>query len=262
MEVRLWARRPEAVAEAASLGIAQLATQSIDAAVSGADIVVLCVPVGVMPDLVRQMLPFLSPDALVTDVGSVKGPVCAALSPLLRGRAHFVGSHPMAGSEKAGLAAARENLFQGSVCILTPEDGDTSEDSIRRASDFWMRLGCEVRSLPADLHDQICALISHMPHLTAAALVQTVESTCPDAFSFCGSGFRDSTRIAAGLPVMWSEILLSNRGAVASALRGLISVLEQAAAQLERGGPAAEAPLLELLESAKARRDRLPSGKS
>ncbi len=256
-EVRLWARRPEAVEEAQQLGVAHLATTDLSEAVSGADTVLLCVPVGAMEALVQKMLPSLAVDALVTDVGSVKEPVCRVLSPLLQGRAHFIGSHPMAGSEKAGLAAARANLFEGAVCILTPESGVTSEETVGRATSLWQRLGGMVRSLPASVHDQICAMISHMPHLAAAALVRTVDSTCPEAFAFCGPGFRDTTRIAGGLPEMWTEILLSNRQAVAGGVRALISVLEQAAVQLERGDETAETSVRQLLESAKIRRDRL-----
>ncbi len=261
-EVRLWARRPEAVLEARSMGIAHLATHHVHEAVAGADTVVLCVPVGAMHALVQQMLPDLSPDALVTDVGSVKEAVCSALAPVLQGKAHFIGSHPMAGSEKAGITAARADLFQGAVCILTPEPGVTDSPTQERAAELWRRLGCVVRTLSPSVHDRVCALISHLPHLTAAALVQAVESTCPEAFAFCGAGFRDSTRIASGLPDMWTEILLSNRAQVAAGVRGLIASLEQAALHLESGGEAGEAYLRELLATAKGRRDSLQRGGS
>lgn len=256
VEVRLWARRPEAVEEARAARIAHLATDSLAEAVSGADTVLLCVPVGAMESLVRQALPALSPDALVTDVGSVKEPVCRVLAPLLEGKALFVGSHPMAGSEKAGLSAAKADLFQNAVCIVTPEEGRTPLLAQERAVAFWNALGGRVKSLPPQVHDQVCALISHLPHVTAAALVHVVEAACPEAFGFCGAGFRDSTRVAGGLPAMWTEILASNRQAVAAGLRGLISVLEQTAVQLEQGS-AGEAGLHSFLASAKARRDTL-----
>lgn len=257
LEVRLWARRTEAVAQARAMEVAHLATSSLTEAVEGADTVLLCVPVGAMEELVRQMLPDLAPDALVTDVGSVKETVCRALTPLLRGHAHFVGSHPMAGSEKAGIEAARPDLFNGAVCILTPEPGLTTPVAIERATALWERLGCRIRSLAPVVHDQICALISHLPHLSAAALVNTVGEVCPDAFAFCGTGFRDSTRIASGLPAMWTEILLSNRKAVGESLRRFISVLEQAADQLERGDTGAAHGVYHFLETAKTRRDSL-----
>jgi prephenate dehydrogenase len=257
VRVHLWARREEAVREAQSLEVADHVTSSLGEAVQGADTVLLCVPVGAMPAIVRQILPVLSPDALVTDVGSVKEVVCRELGPMLQGRAHFIGSHPMAGSEKAGISAARADLFQAAVCILTPEEGRTPPEVLRRATVFWERLGCRVRTLAPGAHDQICAIISHLPHLSAAALVNVVESVCPEAFGFCGSGFRDSTRIAAGLPSMWTEILLSNRTAVAESLRQFIAILEHTAAQLEKGDAPAEAALHGFLAAAKTRRENL-----
>ena len=260
VSVRLWARRTEALEEARALGVADLVTGSVEDAVVGADTVVLCVPVGAMEGVLRQALPKLSPHALVTDVGSVKRSVCEALAPLLADRALFVGSHPMAGSEKAGISAARADLFVNAVCILTPEPGRTDPVAIERAEAFWTRLGCRVRSLAPQKHDEVCALISHLPHLTAAALVHTVAVACPEALGFCGPGFRDSTRIASGLPAMWTEILSSNRGAVAVSLRNLIAILEPLAAHLEGGGPDAESVIHEFLASAKERRDGLPSG--
>ena len=257
VRVRLWARRADAVAQAKALEVADLVTSSLSEAVAEADVVILCVPVGAMTELVHQILPVLSPDALITDVGSVKEVVCRDLGPMLRGRAHFIGSHPMAGSEKAGISAARADLFQSAVCILTPEDGITSAVAIQRATAFWERLGCRVRALAPTVHDQICAMISHLPHLSAAALVNTVEAVCPEAFGFCGTGFRDSTRIAAGLPTMWTEILLSNRMAVAESLRRFISILETTADQLERADSRAEHEIHHFLDTAKTRRESL-----
>lgn len=258
VRVNLWARRADAVEEAKALDVADLVTTSLEEAVSDADTVLLCVPVGAMAGIVSQILPKLSPDALVTDVGSVKGLVCRSLGPALKGRAHFIGSHPMAGSEKAGIGAARADLFQSAVCIITPEAGDTSTVAIQRATALWERLGCTVRVLTPSVHDQICALISHLPHLSAAALVNTVEALCPEAFGFCGTGFRDSTRIAGGLPAMWTEILLSNRTAVAESLRRFISILESAAEQLERADSSAEEEMFRFLNTAKTRRESLP----
>lgn len=257
VRVSLWARRADAVEEAKMLDVADLVTTSLEEAVHGADTVLLCVPVGAMPGIVNQILPVLSPDALITDVGSVKGEVCKSLGPALKGRAHFIGSHPMAGSEKAGIGAARADLFQSAVCIITPETGDTSAVAIQRATALWELLGCRVRVLTPLAHDQICAMISHLPHLSAAALVNTVEALCPEAFGFCGTGFRDSTRIAGGLPAMWTEILLSNRTAVAESLRRFISVLENAAEQLERSDPSAEEEIFRFLNTAKTRRESL-----
>jgi prephenate dehydrogenase len=260
VEVRLWARRSAAVDEARALKIANLATDNAEEAVTGADIVVVCVPIGAMAEVLKAALPGISPSALVTDVGSVKKPVCDILAPLLTDRALFVGSHPMAGSEKAGISAARPDLFIHSVCIVTPESGRTPPVAIERAQDFWSRLGCRVRSLPPQVHDEVCSLISHLPHLVAAALVQNVEAILPEAFGFCGTGFRDTTRIASGLPEMWTEILGSNRAAVAANLRSLIGILQPLAAHLERGGTDAEKAIRDFLTSGKKLRDGLSPG--
>lgn len=257
VRVSLWARRIAAVEEARAMGVADVVTVQVAEAVEGADTVVLCVPVGAMEEVLRAALPKIAPDALVTDVGSVKKTVCDVLAPLLSGRALFVGSHPMAGSEKAGLSAARPDLFLNSVCILTPEPGVTDAGAISRAEDLWTRLGCRMRSLSPQTHDEVCAFISHLPHLTAAALVQAVQTMRPEALGFCGSGFRDSTRVASGLPSMWAEILSANRAAVATSIRGLIAALEPLAGLLEEGGADLEPLLLGFLASAKEHRDGL-----
>jgi len=260
VEVRLWARRAEAVEQARALDIAALVDNDLSKVVSGADTVLLCVPVGAMEGLVKEMLPHLASDALVTDVGSVKVPVCQSLAPLLKNRALFVGSHPMAGSEKAGLAAARADLFQNATCILTPEEGVTDPLAVELAGIFWERLGCRLRTLTPPVHDEVCALISHLPHLTAAALVNTVTSTLPEAFEFCGPGFRDTTRVAAGLPAMWSEILCSNRRAISKNLQALIHILQTVANQLETDTPDSGTQLENFLAEAKQKRDLLQRG--
>lgn len=212
--VSVWGRRPEAVREVLDRGLAAEASIDAKSVVSGADLVILCTPLGAMADLCRDFLPALSPSALVTDVASVKGPVDRELAPLLKGKARWIGSHPMAGSEKAGLGAASATLFQKACCIVTPEPS-TAPEITAAVRDFWIALGSRVVELsPAD-HDRLVAQISHLPHLLAALLVQAVD---PKALPLAGAGFRDTTRIAAGPAPMWTEILLNNREAL---LRGL-----------------------------------------
>ena len=253
VEVRLWARRSEAVREAREMSVAALVSDNLEEVVKHADTVVLCMPVGAMPAVVAQLLPFLEPDALVTDVGSVKLAVERALSPILQNRALFVGSHPMAGSEKAGLIHARADLFNAATCIVTPQEGVTSPEAVSRATEFWESLGGRVRLLSPRQHDAVCALISHVPHLTAAALVNAVNAQLPLAFDFFGPGFRDTTRVASGLPEMWTEILIENRAEVLSGLRALSTQLENAARILEETAPADSIASL----SAAPRRDEL-----
>jgi prephenate dehydrogenase len=270
VEVRLWARRPEAVREAREMSVAALASDNLEEVVQHADTVVLCMPIGAMPAVVSQMLPFLEPDALVTDVGSVKLAVEHALSPLLKNRALFVGSHPMAGSEKAGLIHARADLFNAATCIVTPQEGVTSPEAVARATEFWAALGGRVRLLSPRQHDAVCALISHVPHLTAAALVNAVNAQLPLALDFFGPGFRDTTRVASGLPEMWTEILSENRAEVLNGLRALSAQLDNVARILEGTAPADSQASLRgssghdalntFLSAAKACRDNLRGG--
>jgi prephenate dehydrogenase len=233
VEVAMWARRAEAVEEARNLSVADVVSERLEDVVKDADTVVFCMPVGAMGAVASKMLPFLKSEALVTDVGSVKQIVTQTLAPILRGRALFVGSHPMAGSEKAGLVHARADLFCAATCIVTPEPGETSSKAVSLASEFWESLGSRVRLLSPARHDEVCALISHVPHLTAAALVNAVDGQLPLAFEFFGPGFRDTTRVAGGLPQMWTEILTENRVEVLKGVRALISQLEVAAQALE-----------------------------
>lgn len=255
--VTVWARRAESVLEVERRGCADAATSDLGVAVAGADTVVFATPVGVMGELARQIAPALKPGGLVTDVGSVKATVVAELAPILAGRARFVGAHPMAGSEQNGITAARADLFEGAVCILTP-DATTPPDAVADATAFWQSVGCTMRTLGPAEHDQIVAWISHMPHLLAAALVQSVAEQQPSAFDFCGPGFRDSTRIASGPPRMWTEILGENRDAVRTAIDGLIEKLRALSTLLGNAPTTERDPLIhQLLNQAKAQRDRL-----
>jgi cyclohexadieny/prephenate dehydrogenase len=256
-EVAIWARREEAVAAVQAQGCADEASTDLAKVVTGADTVVFATPIGVMPDLARKIVRSLSEGALVTDVGSVKAPVCEQLSEILGGSpGRFVGSHPMAGSEQTGLEAAREDLFEGAVCIVTP-DQRTAPAAVKQATALWEAVGGQVRVLAPDEHDEIVATISHLPHLLAAVLVNTVNDTCPAAFDFCGPGFRDTTRIAAGPPQMWTEILGENRAAVGNALDALIEKLRAASKVLASGSSERDQPMNQLLTQAKAQRDRL-----
>ena len=255
-EVSVWARRPEALEDVRRGGIDNVTTE-LRHAVADADQIVLATPVGTMPDLVRQIAPHLKRGALIMDVGSVKAPVVAELTPLLAERGCFVGSHPMAGSEQTGFSAARADLFDGAVCIVTPLN-DTPADRVEAAASFWRGVGCSVQILSPDEHDRVVAWISHLPHLLAAALVDAVAQNQPAAFDFCGPGFRDTTRVASGSPSMWTEILGQNREAVRTCVDGLIEKLRVLSTLLS-SAPTEERDSLmnNLLTQAKAQRDRL-----
>ena len=251
--VTLWARRPEAVADVIVAGCADAATADLAAAVKDADLVVLCVPVGAMPGLAAALAPAIRSDCVVTDVGSVKGPVVAELRPIFRGR-RFVGSHPMAGSEHTGLAAARADLFDGTTCIVTPEP-DTDAAALDAVRDFWKSIGCRVIDLPAAEHDECVALVSHLPHLLAATLMNTVAQKNEHAFRVVGPGFRDTTRVAAGPPAMWREILRENSAAVLPAIDALIAKLSDFRQTLALAGDGKE--IHDILATARATRNRI-----
>ena len=221
--VALWARREAAAEEILALGCADVASTDLGTVLDGADLVVLCVPVGAMPSLARAVAPFLRAGALVTDVGSVKSAVVAELGSIFP---RFVGSHPMAGSEHTGMKAASAALFEKTTCIVTPTAA-TDAAALTEVSTFWQSLGCRVIALPAEEHDECVALISHLPHLVAANLVNTVAAKNAHAFEVVGPGFRDSTRVSSGPPAMWVEILRENADAVGSALDALIAKLTE-----------------------------------
>jgi len=256
-QVAIWARREEALAAVRTQGCADHASTDLVKVVAGADTVVFATPIGVMPALAEQIAPHLAEGALVTDVGSVKAPVCRQLSAIFAdGPGRFVGSHPMAGSEQTGLEAARGDLFDGAVCIVTPE-AESVPAAVKQATALWEAVGGQVRILQPDEHDAIAATISHLPHLLAAVLVNTVSETRPAAFDFCGPGFRDMTRIASGPPQMWTEILGENRLAVVDALDALIEKLRAASKVLASGSSERDLSMNQLLNQAKAQRDRL-----
>jgi prephenate dehydrogenase len=254
--VSLWARRDEAVRELHDLQFADEASTDLPAIVAGADLVIFCVPVGAMKDLAERAVSALKPNALVTDVGSVKSSVVSALEPVFAGRGRFVGSHPMAGSEQTGLRAARADLFESAACMVTPtEFSDPS--AVAEVAAFWRDVGCRVSQIAPEAHDELVAAISHLPHLAAAALVNAVAEQCPDAFEMAGPGFRDTTRVAGGSPEMWTEIFSTNRVAVRKSAEAMIAKLEQFIRLLDRQTPDSDKLMNDFLTQAKAQRDSL-----
>jgi prephenate dehydrogenase len=249
--IAMWARRSSVIAEVSARGIADELSTDLRPIVADADVVVFCVPIGAMPALAREIVAHVSPSALVTDVGSVKAPIVAELSAIFCEHGRFIGSHPMAGSDQTGHAAASADLFDGRVCILTP-DATTAPDTITDATAFWQSLGATVRTLSPREHDEIVALVSHLPHLLAATLMNTIAAKNPAAFEFHGPGFFDHTRVAAGAPAMWTEILRTNREAVRAGAEAMIEKLREITTLLDR-----EATMNEFLTQAKALRDRL-----
>ena len=250
--VHIWARRESAVAEVERLGIADRASTDPAAVLEGATIAVLATPIGAMSAIAEAIMASARSDHLVvTDVGSVKARVVQGLGRRLREAGiDFVGSHPMAGSERTGIAASRSDLFQGAVCIVTPEPS-TPESALARVTDFWKLLGCAVWQMAPDEHDAVVGKVSHVPHIAAAALTLASLQGEPGILKFAGPGFRDSTRIAGGDPDMWAEILLGNREALDEPLRHLADRISQVIEFLKQRDQAA---LREFLRSARSLR--------
>ena len=192
------------------------------AAVEGADLVVLCTPIGTYADLAEAMAPHLKQGAIVTDVGSVKQSVIRDIGPHVPEGVHFVPGHPIAGSERSGPEAGFAELFQGRWCILTPPPG-TDEDAVERLAELWRRCGSMVDIMDARHHDEVLAITSHLPHLIAYTIVNTASdvegSTRAEVAKYSAGGFRDFTRIAGSDPIMWRDIFLNNRDAVLEMLQ-------------------------------------------
>jgi len=207
-------RHPEKLQKAGQAGIIDSGSTDLKTAVEDADLIVLCVPVSSLAARVREMLPWVQPGCLVTDVGSVKHPVVQELDALMPDGIHYVGSHPIAGGEKSGWQAAHKDLYQGARCIVTPTD-KTHAPALQQIMEFWQRLDMQVETLPAEEHDYIYGVVSHLPHVVAFALMNTVAEgkteNHGEILSMCGAGLRDITRIASSHPAMWRDICMQNK---------------------------------------------------
>jgi prephenate dehydrogenase len=225
------------------------------AALRGAELVVLAAPVRANEELLAECWPALPAECVVTDVGSTKRSIMTLarrLSATLP-RA-FVGSHPMAGSERTGYGAARADLFAGATVVVTPPDRDVG-GATKRVTAFWEALGAaRVVFLDPETHDRAVAAVSHLPHLVACALVAAVEQFDREAFGLAAGGFRDTTRIAAGDPAVWEEIFVSNRDALDEALRAFEAALGELREAIRHGGGER---LRQALAHIKARREML-----
>ncbi len=215
--IAVCARTRATLDKARALGFADSATTDPRACVEGADLIVLCTPLGAYTEIARAIAPELRPGAIVTDVGSAKECVIADVGPHLPEGAHFVPGHPIAGTEYSGPEAGFAELFQGRFCILTPPPGADAA-AIERVAALWRHAGMTVQTMSARHHDRVLAITSHLPHLIAYTIVGTATDLADEAKSevikFSAGGFRDFTRIAASDPVMWRDVFLNNRDAV------------------------------------------------
>lgn len=212
---------PEVCEISRALGFCDDVADTAGAAVTDADLVIFCVPVGAMAAAAEAIADDLPADAIVSDVGSSKGSVLAALSAALPG-ATIIPAHPVAGTERSGPEAGFATLFHGRWCILTPPEG-ADPAAVERVAEFWRRLGAEIEMMDPQHHDRVLAITSHLPHLIAYTIVGTAsdmeEVTRSEVIKYSAGGFRDFTRIAASDPTMWRDVFLSNREAVLDMLQ-------------------------------------------
>ncbi|HUJ44966.1 MAG TPA: prephenate dehydrogenase/arogenate dehydrogenase family protein [Opitutaceae bacterium] len=247
----LWSRRPENRMRLRSQPWCQAVRDTPEEAVRGASVIVLAAPVEKIITLAQAIGPHLGPGTLVTDVGSVKGEITRLCHAAMPAGAHFVGAHPMAGSEKSGWEHATDTLFEGRTCFVTPRP-ETHPGAVEAVVHFWHDLGAEVTTLDPDLHDEIVAHISHLPQVVAANLCHFLARKNPAWRNFAGGGLRDTTRIGAGDPTMWVEILKQNREEVLRALRQFQDELHGFQTALANGD---FAEIRARLEQSKAYRD-------
>jgi cyclohexadieny/prephenate dehydrogenase len=222
----------------AELGLADQVVETNAAAVAGADLVIVCIPVGACGEVAREIGPHLAPGATVSDVGSVKGAVLRDMAPHLPAGVHFIPAHPVAGTEHSGPDAGFAELFVNRWCILTPPAGaDTA--AVEKLAAFWRALGANVETMPADHHDLVLAITSHLPHLIAYTIVGTADElsvvTRSEVLKFSAGGFRDFTRIAASDPTMWRDVFLANKDAVLEMLGTFSEDLSKLTRAIRRG---------------------------
>ncbi len=230
-KVRGTARHRESLDAALAVGAVDVATFDHVEAARGADMVVVATSVSSIPRFCLECAAVAAEGAVITDVGSVKGAIDAAVRPHMPEGRHFIGSHPLAGSEKRGAANAADDLLEGATCIITPAE-ETDADAARRLSEFWQALGMTVFRMSPQQHDSILANVSHLPHLAAAALVEAI----PDrALPFGASGLRDTTRVASGDATLWRDIVEANSEEILAAMKGLEVELDALKGYILRG---------------------------
>jgi len=250
-----YARREETRRRAMEEGVVDEAFADPSEAARVADVAVICVPIWAIADLAKRVAPALKAGAVATDVGSTKSVLLEAVAPAFAESAGaFVGSHPIAGSERTGLEAGDPELYAGRLTVVCAPDGApaAAKEAVAR---LWRAAGAEVREMSPEAHDALLASTSHLPHMVAAALARAVADDRPERKAdFCGTGFKDATRVASGSADMWVDIVDTNRAALEreldrfhEELRGLIGIL--------RSGNGAD--IRRWLEEAAADRDRM-----
>ena len=252
IEVAGVGRRQSSLNDAMRIGAIDTAHMDVAYVVGRSDLVVLATPVCTFEEYLRAIQPLLKPGAMVTDVGSTKAVVCRQAKKIL-GEGVFIGSHPMAGSEKKGPTYARANMLRDATCILTPEAG-TPSALTQRARELWEALGMRVISMTPRQHDRALARVSHLPHVLAGLLMLLPRD---GELGVSASGLRDTTRLASGDVEMWRDILMTNRGSIVAALDAYDKSLRRLRGLVAAGDAKA---IQKFLTAAKNRRDTTIAG--
>ncbi len=220
------------------LGVVDRVVETNPEAAEGADLVILCIPVGACGAVAAEIAGHLKPGAIISDVGSVKGAVVKEMAPHLPAGVHFVPAHPVAGTEHSGPDSGFAELFINRWCILTPPEG-TDPEAVERLRAFWAGIGAKVEIMTPEHHDMVLAITSHLPHLIAYTIVGTADElegvTQSEVLKFSAGGFRDFTRIAASDPVMWRDVFLTNKDAVLEMLGTFNEDLSKLTRAIRRG---------------------------
>jgi len=245
-----YGHKESTIQRAVEVGAIDRGTTDLQEAVADAQGVILCTPVGVFGEILLKISPALKPGAIVTDVGSTKRSVVSLAEQHLPIGVHFVGSHPMAGSEQRGVEFARTDLFHKNLCIVTPTE-KTDPAALAAVEDLWRQIGMRITHLSPEEHDRLLAHISHLPHLVAAALVALQPQA---ALGLSGKGFLDTTRIAGGDGGLWRDILLDNRDNLAESVGQFKAQLDAVLEMLRNNQTE---PLRQWLDHAAGRREQL-----
>ncbi|MGC8937575.1 MAG: prephenate dehydrogenase [Thermodesulfovibrio sp.] len=227
-----YGRNKERLKKAFKLGIIDTYTDSLKE-ICEAELIVLATPLGVFEKITSEMATYLKKDTVVTDVGSVKEEVVNKLERLMPKGVYFVGTHPIAGSDRTGFEYAKAQLFEGSKVIITPTK-NTNRSALERVAKLWTKTGAQVEFMTPSEHDRIYALVSHLPHLVSFCLVNTVAEMDKNFIKYAGSGFKDTTRIAKSSPELWADIFAMNDKNVLQCLEIFAKKLEEVKQMLYR----------------------------
>ena len=236
--------------KARELGVADHIADTLEECVAQADIVILATPICTFEFLFKEIAGKMKEGCIVTDVGSTKVLPCRWGEKYLGKSVRYVGSHPIAGSEKRGVEFARDDLFVGSKCIVTPKAG-TDEEAFETIKDMWSKIGCSISVMSPAEHDRIFGRVSHLPHVTAAALVNASDG---EQLKFAGKGFIDTSRVASGPPNVWSDILMTNSANIARGIGKLVEELRKLQKAIESQD---QKKIEKLLEQARSKREDL-----